>query len=174
MMRQRLSLLALVVLVPATLACGALTSLTDQVTGLGKAPTLWDDVPRMDGLTASDDDLPLPVRVLLRTLLPTLFSQGEGNSSGDWVMFTTDQTPEAIQAFYTNERMAEAGWEASDASTCTAGAAQGLTESGVICVFQKQEGIRYIGLAIIGAEAAQAGRTNVIFIRIEGDQTPEP
>ena len=70
--------------------------------------------------------------------------------------------------------MAEAGWEASDNSTCTAGSAEGLTESGVICVFQKQEGIRYTGLAIIGAEAAEAGRTNVIFIRVEADQTPEP
>lgn len=174
MTRHRLSLVALVALVSATLACGALTNLTDQVTGLGKAPELWDDVPRMDGLAASGDDLPLPVRVLLRTLLPTLLSQGEGNSAGDWIMFTTDQTPEAIQDYYTNERMAEAGWEAAEVSTCTTGAVEGLTESGVICVYQKQEGVRYTGLAIIGTAAAEAGRTNVIFIRVEADQTPVP
>jgi hypothetical protein len=158
----------------AALGCGAVTGLTDQVTGLVEAPALWDDVPRMDGLTASEDDLPLPVRVLLRTLLPTLLSQGQGNSAGDWVMFSTDQAPDDIQAFYTNERMAEAGWEASDVSTCTTGAVEGLTESGLICVFQKQEGDRYTGLAVIGLAAAEAGRTNVIFIRVEADQTPTP
>jgi hypothetical protein len=164
--------LSLLILVLTALSCSLPAQLLGDAANLAKTTELWGDVPRMDGLEASDMDLPLYAKVLVQTVMSKVLSGGTG--SGDWIVFTTDKTPEDLTAFYTNDRMAENGWEASDTSTCVEGSAQGLTEAGVFCVFQKREGNHYTGLMIIGGEDAQAEKTNIIFIRVEAEETPEP
>jgi hypothetical protein len=161
----------LVALALAVLACGLPAGLIGNG-NLAKTNDLWDDVPRMDGLEASDLDLPLYAKVLVQTVLSKAMTEGKG--SGDWIVFTTDKTPADLKAFYTNELMAENGWEASDTSTCVEGSAQGVTEAGIWCVFQKTVDNRYTGLMIIGGEDKDTKKTNIIFIRVEADQTPEP
>jgi hypothetical protein len=111
-------------------------------------------------------------KVIVRTVVSNILSEGTG--SGDWILFRTDKAAEDVQAFYTNERMAENGWEVSDEYTCTSGAAAGITEVDLLCVFQKQSGSTYTGLAIIGTQDEATQQTNLIFIRIEAEQTPEP
>ncbi len=172
-MKRMLWRVSLVALVSASLAC----SLINSVTGGGdanltSASDLWSDVPRMDGLTPSQMDMPLYAKVLMRTMMKQIL--GGGTDSGDWIVFTTDQTPEDITAFYTNERMAENGWEPSDNSTCLNGSAQGLAQVGAFCVFQKQNDTKYTGLMIIAAQDEKAKQTNVIFIRVQVVQTPTP
>ena len=160
----------LIALVLAALSCSLPTQILGDA-GLVKTTELWDDVPRMEGLEASDMDLPVYARLLFQTVMNQVLT---GSGEADWIIFTTDKTPEDLTAFYTNDLMAENGWEASDTSTCVEGSAQGLTEAGVFCVFQKREGNQYTGLMIIGGEEASTGKTNVIFIRVEAEETPEP
>ena len=167
--RWTLSLLALLL---ASLACAVANPLTSVGDSLNQTSDLWSDVPRMDGLTASDSDMPVVAKVIVRTVVSNILSEGTG--SGDWILFRTDKTAEDVQAYYTNERMAENGWEASEASTCVSGAAEGITGAGLLCVFQKQSGSQYTGLAIIGTQDEATQQTNLIFVRIEADQTPEP
>jgi hypothetical protein len=161
----------LVALALAALACGLPAGLLGNA-NLAKTSALWDDVPRMDGLEASDMDLPVYAKLLVQTVMSKVMAEGHG--SGDWIVFTTDKTPDDLKAFYTNELMAENGWEASDTSTCVEGSAQGVTDAGIWCVFQKTVDNRYTGLMIIGGEDKDTKKTNIIFIRVEADQTPEP
>lgn len=164
--------IGLSVLMLAALACGVTDKLGGVADNLKGISTLWDDVPRMEGLTASEEDLPLPIKLVVRTAVAELLAGGSG--SGDWILFTTDKSSDDVKAFYTNDLMAEHGWEASDASTCVAGSEQGLSQVGTLCIFQKQAGSTYTGLLILGMAAEKAGQTNVIFIRVEGEQTPAP
>jgi hypothetical protein len=161
-----------VALVVATLACAVTNPLTRGADNLSKTNDLWDDVPRMEGLEASDIDMPLYAKVLIQTTMSKVLSGGTG--TGDWIIFSTSKTPDDLKAFYTNDLMAENGWDPSDNSTCIEGSAQGLTDAGIFCVFQKDEGTHYTGLMIIGGEDASNKKMNVIFIRVEADQTPTP
>ncbi len=171
-MNQPRWILSLLVLLLAALGCGLTDTIGGTVDDLRSVTELWDDVPRMDGLTRSDKDLPLPIKLVVRTVVAQLLSGGTG--SGDWIVFTTDKTGEDVKAFYTNDVMAEHGWEASDTSTCLDGSDQGVSQVGALCVFQKQVGSTYTGLMVLSMDAETAGQTNVIFVRIEGEQTPEP
>ena len=154
----------------AALACALPAGLGGG--GLKQTAELWGDVPRMEGLQASDKDLPLFIKTIVRTSVAGLLSGGSGE--GDWILFTTDQSIDDLEAYYTNERMAEAGWEASDSSTCATGSAQGVAEVGLLCVFQKQEASTYTGLMLLAIEDESTQQVNVIFVRIEGEQTPTP
>lgn len=170
MPRLHLAPLLVALLILSVLSCSLPTQILGDA-GLVKTTDLWDDVPRMDGLELADMDLPVYARVLVQTVMKQVLT---GSGTGDWIIFTTDKTPEDLTAFYTNELMAENGWEASDTSTCVEGSAQGLTEAGVFCVFQKRAGSQYTGLMIIGGEEASTQKTNIIFIRVEAEETPEP
>ena len=128
-MKVKFGLLTLVVL--ASLACGLLNNAVNQAVGGGEnyqtVSDLWSDVPRMDGLQPSQADLPLPVKLVMRTIignLGRLNPQGENQTTGniDWIVFTTAQSPQDVQNFYTNARMTASGWDdAGQASTCVSG-----------------------------------------------------
>ena len=63
-------------MIPAILACGLTNTVTDAVTGgdtFKPAAQLWSDVPPMPGLTPSElEDVPLPIKLLMRTVLANL------------------------------------------------------------------------------------------------------
>ena len=165
----KLSLLALVL---ATVACSLVNPSTPGSGSLGSVRELWDDVPRMDGLTALDEDLPLVVQVLVRTLVRNISGNGEG--AGNWIVFNTDQTADDLQAFYMDGRMEENGWEGSGQSTCTSGSVQGADQVGVICLFQKQVENTLNAIIIVTVANEKTGGNYVAFIRIEAEATPEP
>ncbi len=136
--------------------------------------SLWTDVPRMDGFASSNLDLPLFGKLLMQTMMSQFLAQGKGGA--DWIVFTTNNTVDAIQNFYTNATMAASGWEASEGPTCFSGSDQGITQVGLFCVFTKQEGNTNVGLMLITAPDEKNSNTNnVFFIRIENKETtPTP
>lgn len=160
-------LLGLVAVV--SLACSVTSLLPGGSTGgLRLTNDLWSDVPKMDGLGASDLEIPLLARVLAQTYLSAVAG---GASNGDYAAFTTNHTMADIQSFYTNERMAANGWEASEQSTCFNGSDQGY--NGLFCVFIKEGATNQTGLVILGTpDESNASQTNVFFIRIENKVTP--
>lgn len=162
-------------LVLAVASCRMINTLTgDQ--NLKKVGDLWSDVPRMDGLASSEAEMPIYVKLLMRTALNNLYRLNKENedrskSSGDWAVFTTAKVPDDVKNFYTNERMTSFGnWEASKNSTCLNGKEQGF--SGVACVFNKEVNNRGIGLLIVAAQDEQKKQTTIFFVRVETDETP--
>ncbi len=167
--------LAVIGLVLAALGCSVVDNITrpPEISGsLGSVTDLWDDVPRMDGLTATDEDLPVLVRVLVRGVLRNL--TGDGESVGNWIIFGTNQTSADVQTYYTDGRMVDHGWEDSGQQTCTTGASQGLEQVGAICIFQKQVNNNFTALIILVMQGQDAGAANVVFLRFEVEATPEP
>jgi len=163
-------------LVFAAASCSRIINKLTNDQNLKKVGDLWSDVPRMDGLASSEADMPIYVKLLMRTALNNLYRLDNQNedktpSSGDWAVFTTGKSPQDVQNFYTNERMTSFGsWEASKNSTCLNGNEHGF--SGVACVFKKSVTNRGIGLMIVAAQDAQKKQTNVFFVRVETDESP--
>jgi hypothetical protein len=162
------------------LACGALNSLVGGDSGYKPASELWSDVPRMDGLTPSElEDLPLPIKLLMRTLLGNLGrlnAEGEDQTTGsiDWISFNSTGTPEDFKNFYTPERMAADGWEQTDDSTCLSGSDQGMPQVGAFCVFGKQENGLQTFLAVFATQDETTKQTSAFFLRLETAATPTP
>jgi len=133
-------------------------------------------VPRMDGLASSEAEMPIYVKLLMRTALNNLYRLNNANedrtpSTGDWAVFATIKLPDDVRNFYTNERMTNFGsWEASKNSTCLDGKEYGF--SGVACVFNKNSNNRGIGLLIVAAQDQQKKQATVFFVRVETDETP--
>ena len=175
--------LFLLIFIPTILACGLTNTVSDAVTGgesYKPAADLWSDVPRMDGLTASElDDLPLPVKLLMRTLLGNLGSlnqEGEDRTTGniDWIAFNAGGTPADVGTFYTQDLMAANGWESTDGSGCVTGGSQGLPEGAAFCSFSKSENGLETLLAIIATQENSAKPTSVFYLRLETTATPTP
>jgi len=165
--------LLLSVVVLASIACSVTSLLPGGTGGLRTTNDLWSDVPKMDGLGASDLEIPLVARIFMETMMSAVLSSGTGN--GDVAAFTTAKTTADIQSFYTNDRMAASGWEASEQSTCQTGSDQGIEGIGLFCVFIKESATNQTGLVILGVpDDTNATQTNVFFIRIENAVTPTP
>jgi hypothetical protein len=162
-------------LLTATSSCRVIKDLTGNDPNLKKVGDLWSDVPRMDGLTSSEADIPLFVKILMRTALNNLYrlnKEGEDKTpaKGDWAVFSTAKSLDDVKDFYTNDRMTGFGnWEASQKSTCVNGKDQGF--SGVACVFKKVQNNLETGLLIVGVPDEQKKQTNVFFVRVESPET---
>jgi hypothetical protein len=168
--------LALALLV---MGCGVLNPLTGGDQGMRTVSQLWSDVPPMDGLTPSQMDMPLPIKLVARTVignLGRLNKEGEDRTTGniDWLVFTSSKPPSDVANFYTSDRMASSGWDRTDSSPCVSGGAQGIPQVGLLCVFAKQQGGTQTQLAIIATQDDKRNETNVFFLRLEVTGTPTP
>lgn len=137
-----------------TTACGLVNTLFGSSTSSGTVSELWPDVPRMDGLTEADLQMPVAARIALQAMTQDRF---------DFISFTTTQTPTAVQEFYTKERMAQAGWHDDETSGCVGDT--GDESVGAICVFGKESGGRRELLAVVIAKD-DVSDTQVFFARI--------
>jgi len=173
-MKIRRLVFTLAALAIASLACNVASLLPGGGEGLTTTSELWSDVPRVDGLQASDLELPLTARIFMEAWVGAAFS--EGNGDADVAVFRTQQTAADLQAFYTNERMTASGWAASDGeeSTCFTGEAQGVAEIGLFCVFARDEASAETALILIAIPSEQAGNLEVFFVRLEAQPTPTP
>lgn len=171
-MSRILTAIFLIALALGSSACAAASMLP---IGGGKSssnsvPTtkgLWNDVPRMDGFAASQMDLPIYAKLLVRTMLSQDF--GDAKATEDWALFSTKKTPEDVKNFYTNARMTAGGWKPIQDAACFSGADQGLAQVGVLCVFQKDTGSKQTGLLIIASPNDQNKETDVFFARVDGN-----
>jgi len=177
-MNRKIFLATLFLSLPVLLACGLTNTVTDAVTGgdsFKPASALWSDVPPMSGLTPSElEDLPLPVKLLMRTMignLGRLNAEGEDQTTGniDWISYNSSGTPEDVKNFYTAETMAGNGWAVEGSEACGSGSVSGLAETGTFCSFSKTEGGKDILLAIIATQEEAGKPTGVFFLRLEVD-----
>jgi hypothetical protein len=138
-----------------TSACGVVRSLFGLSTSSGTVTELWSDVPRMDGLTKADLQMPVAARMALQAMTQDRF---------DFISFTIAATPSAVQEFYSEERMEQAGWDSSDARGCLGDT--GDASVGAICVFGKETGPKNELLAVVVAKDDRSVDTQVFFARV--------
>jgi hypothetical protein len=147
----------------------AANAVANQVVGSGfrVVDQLWTDVPRMDGMTSAEQDVPIWVKLYVQTVLRAM-SGGEG--SVDWIVFTTKKTPSDIEAYYTLDRMGSQGWDTQGQDTaCLSGSEQGVSEAGLICVFEKQGSNKQDLLAIMAGTDTTTNQTDILKACARGE-----
>lgn len=153
--------LALVLLVAVGISCRLAESLTGDPKA-GTVSNLWPDVPPLPGATKADMEIPLGARLALRAMM-----QGKIN----FIAFTTDQSAQDVQAFYSNERMKAAGWTPSEKGCI--GDTEDKDNHGAVCVYKRKDGTKEEGLAIILAQDEKTKKTELFYARIDLTQ-PSP
>lgn len=154
-----------------TMGCGIVNSLIGGKTS-GTVDDLWADVPRLDGLTKSNLDLPLSTRLIIKTAV----SAALGKDGGDFnfIAFTTAKTPKEVMDFYTTQRMTEAGWNSTDVPGCT-GDTAGAAAVGSLCIFGKQVDKQGTALVLVVAQDQSTKQIQLFYVRFEvNNLTPTP
>jgi hypothetical protein len=172
----------LALLISTSLACGLIDTAVNKATGgdnMQTVASLWSDVPQMDGLEASQIDMPPFVKLAVRLIIGNmgrLNPEGQDQTTGmiDWIVFTSDKTPEDVQNYYTNDLMTSNGWDSSESAPCVSGSTQGAAQVGVICAFTKTQDGKNVQLAILTAEDEKTKKNNIFFLRLEESATPVP
>ena len=99
------SLLAL-----SSLACslsGLIPGVGGSNSSSGTVANLWPDVPKMDGITVIQQDMPLEFQLAVQAF----FAAASGNQGSiNFIAYTTDKTPADVVAYYSADRMKTAGW----------------------------------------------------------------
>ncbi len=169
MLTKKIWLVVCLALVALTLgACSALSGLTGGggTTGTtGGSATLWADVPRMDGFNPSSGQMPFVAEMFMQMMVA---QAANGSGSGDVVVFETSNSFADIQAYYTADRMAGAGWNSGDQATCFTGEEQGVSDVGLFCAFARTEGANEVALVLV-AVPGENNQNSVFFVRLAGD-----
>ena len=154
---------ALFLLLSVVVACRMVESLTGGEKA-GTVNSLWSDVPSFVGATKADLEIPLGARLALRVAM-----QGKI----DFIAFTTTSSAQDVKDFYNAERMKAAGWTPNEKGCI--GDTSDQKNQGVVCLFQRKDGDKKEGLAIITAEDQKTKLTNIFYARIDMTQpTPSP
>ena len=158
-MRAVSPVLALCLLIAVALSCRFAESLTGDPKA-GTVSTLWPDVPPLAGATRADLEIPLGARLAIRAVM-----QGKIN----FIAFTTDQSAQEVQRFYSNDRMKAAGWMPSEKG-CISDTEE-KESHGAFCFYKRKDGTKEEGLVIVMAYDDKTKKTGIFYVRIE---LPEP
>jgi hypothetical protein len=125
----------------------------------GTVSQLWPDVPPLEGATKADLEIPLGVRLMIRTM-----AQGKVN----FISFRTNMTAQEVKDFYSNDRMKAAGWLANDKGCM--GDTEDTKNHGAMCLFSRKDQGKEEALAIIVAQDEKLPETNIFYARIDTTQ----
>jgi len=161
--RNATAILALLLLFSVVVSCRMVESLTGGEKA-GTVSNLWPDVPPFAGATKTDLQIPLGPRLALRVAM-------QGKVS--FIAFTTSKSAQDVKDFYTADRMKASGWTPNERG-CT-GDTEDQKNQGAVCFFQRKDGDKQEGLAIIVAENEKTKQTDIFYARIDMTQaTPSP
>lgn len=162
-MRALSPILALILFLAVALSCKLAETLTGDPKA-GTVSTLWPDVPPLAGATKADLEIPLAARLAIRAMM-----QGKIN----FIAFTTDQSAQDVQNFYSKERMTAVGWTPSEKG-CVSDS-EDEESHGAVCLFKRKTGTKEEGLAIVLAQDEKTKQTEIFYVRIDLTQpTPSP
>ncbi len=162
-MRAATPILALILVLAVAISCRFVESLGGGPKA-GTVSSLWPDVPPLAGATKADLEVPLGARLAIRAMM-----QGKIN----FIAFTTDQSAQDVQDFYSNQRMKAAGWTPSDKG-CV-GDTEDKDSQGAVCLFKRKDGNKEEGLAIVLAQDEKTKKTEIFYVRIDlTEPSPSP
>ncbi len=166
-MKTRYVFLLSAALLVTALGCGVLDSVVNQAVSGGKpagtVADLWTDVPKMDGMTKQNIDLPIAAQLAVKAMT-------QGNF--DFIAYSTSKTPQDVVSYYTADRMTSAGWNSDSSGGCTASAATSGGAGGGICAFDRTVSGKDTALLIVIAQDNQSNQTQLFFIRVTDTGTP--
>ena len=148
-----------------TMACGMINGVSGLVSGqnAGTVTDLWPDVPKMEGLTKANLDLPLPAKLAIQAFIK---SSSKGDGSLDFISYTTKGTTQDVFDFYNLERMTGAGWNMKDQTGCAGD--QTTSSGGGFCFFGKDNSDNTGAiLSIFTSEDTKTKETTVFFVRVD-------
>ena len=169
-MKTRLTFILGIILVTGLLlGCGMVSTASTLVNGgkgEGTVQNLWPDVPPLDGAKKVDSQLPLTARLAIQAIVKASASSNDVKLDQlNFIAFTTAKTPQDVTAFYTQERMAAAGWNVKDQPGCTGLSSEG--GGGGLCIFGKDSAEQSV-LFIAMAEDGKTKQTQVFYVRFDG------
>lgn len=154
-MRIKISILSCLLILTVCSSC----RMFDNLTSGGKAGTvsaLWPDVPPIPSATKTDLAMPLAARMMIRAAM-------QGKVS--FIAFTSDKSAREVQEFYSKERMKTAGWIANERGCI--GDTEDKESDGAICLFNRQDGAKKEGLAIVLANDKKSKQADIFYARID-------
>ena len=129
---------------------------------------LWSDVPGLPQAEKANIKLPLPLRLVMQTLVKASASDSDVDlEKFDVVGYTTSMSPDEVTGYYTQERMTEAGWNLSDQPGCMGGV-DAAGAGGGMCLYGKDDGKQQSLLVILPAKDDDSDETQVFYIRFDG------
>lgn len=168
-MKTKLLIGTLILAVIFSMAC-SLTTIASKATSpggktAGVVNDLWPDVPRMDGMTKENLDLPLPAQLAVDGYMK---SNSKYLGSLDFIAYSTSSTFQQIEDFYTVDKMKAAGWNNPDNPGCAGSLSIGSDVGGGVCFFARQNPEDNTGavLALFMAKDTKTTRTQLYFIRL--------
>ncbi|MCA9871343.1 MAG: hypothetical protein H6649_09420 [Caldilineae bacterium] len=160
MVRRSLFLVLLVALIATLAGCGGGSN--------NNVNNLWSDVPGLPQAEKANIKLPLPLRLVMEAAVKASASDGNVNlDKFDVVGYTTSMTPGEVTDYYSQERMAEAGWNVDNQMGCLSGPDTGGAGGGM-CMFGKDTGDQESLLVILPASDGDSGKTQVFYVRFDG------
>lgn len=157
------TIFAILLVFGAVVSCRMVESLTGGEKA-GTVSNLWPDVPPFASATKADLAIPLGARLMLRAAM-----QGKIN----FIAFTTPKSAQEVKEFYSVDLMKSAGWTPNQKGCF--GDTEDQKNQGAVCLFQRQDGEKKEGLAIIVAEDDKTKQTNIFYARIDlTEPSPSP
>jgi hypothetical protein len=148
-----------------TLSCGLINNLLGGGEE-GSVSSLWEDVPPFQDAQEANLDLPLPLRLAINTMLRNNF---------DFIAYTTSQSAQSVQAYYTPELMASQGWQSPE-PTCINMEQQSFVKgiTGDLCLFYKEtSNEQYDALGIILTNDQDSQNTLIYYVRVNFSDLPQ-
>lgn len=161
--RKSTAIFALFLLLGAVVSCRMVESLTGGEKA-GTVNSLWPDVPPFAGATKANLAIPLGMRLILRAAM-----QGKIN----FIAFTTTKSAQEVKDFYSPDLMKSAGWTPNEKGCI--GDTEDEKSQGAVCLFERHDGTKKEGLAIIMAEDQKTKQTDIFYVRIDvTEPSPAP
>jgi len=159
-MKTSASLLALTLIIGVAISCRLSERLGGGDKTVGTVSELWPDVPPFQGATKIEGEIPLPMRILMRTMM-------QGKVA--FIIYRTDKPAQEVKDFYSADRMKAAGWAPNDQG-CTSNP-EDKTNQGIFCFFSRKDTGKEEALSIIITHDEKHPSTNIIYGRVDTTQT---
>lgn len=160
MVRKAMSLVFLIAMVVVLAGCGGGGSKSN-------VNNLWSDVPGLPQAEKANIKLPLPLRLIMQAAVKASASDSDVNlDKFDVVGYTTSMTPGEVTEYYSQERMAEAGWNVDNQMGCLSSG--DAAAGGGMCLYGKDDGKQQSLLVILPASDGDSGKTQVFYVRFDG------
>ncbi len=158
-MKTSASLLALALVLGVAISCRLSERLGGGDKTVGNVSELWPDVPPIQGATKVEGEIPLPMRILMRTMM-------QGKAA--FIIYQTTKPSEEVKNFYSPDRMKAAGWTPNDQG-CTSNPDDKMNH-GIFCFFSRKDAGKEEALSIIIATDEKHSATNIIYGRLDTTQ----
>ena len=159
-MKTSASLLALALILGVAISCRLSERLGGGDKTVGTVNELWPDVPAFQGATKVEGEIPLAMRILMRTMM-------KGKVA--FIVYRTDKSAQEVQDFYSGDRMKAAGWAPNDQG-CTSNPDDKMN-NGIFCFFSRKDTGKEEALSIIITHDEKHPSTNIFYGRVDTTQT---